>query len=289
MTTSTHHLATDGATIAYDVHGELPTADGRPPLLMIGQPMEAGGFTTLASHFTDRTVVTYDPRGLGRSVRDDGGTDHTPTGQAEDLHALVGELGAGAVDVFASSGGAVTALAWVAAHPDDIRTLVAHEPPLLNVLPDAEAANRAFRGFRDAYDSKGWGAGMAQFIAATSWQGEFTDDYFAQPPADPAMFGMPSEDNGSRDDPLLSERSMSVPTYRPDFDAIAAAPTRVVIAVGVESKDMLTARASEAAAQALGQEPTEFPSHHGGFLGGEFGQAGQPEAFAARLHEVLDQ
>jgi hypothetical protein len=49
--------------IAYDVHGPLPAADGRPPLFMIGQPMDASGFGMLASHFPDRTVVTYDPRG----------------------------------------------------------------------------------------------------------------------------------------------------------------------------------------------------------------------------------
>jgi pimeloyl-ACP methyl ester carboxylesterase len=285
---TTHILETVEADIAYDVHGPLPTADGRPPLFMIGQPMTASGFDALASHLPDRTVVTYDPRGLGRSTRKDGRTDNAPTVQAEDVHALIEALGAGPVEMFASSGGAVTALALVTAYPDDVATLVAHEPPMISMLPDAEAAARALAGFRDVYDAKGFGAGMAAFMAMASWQGEFTDAYFAQPAPDPAMFGMPTEDNGSRDDALLSERSMAVPTYLPDFDAIAAAPTRVVIAVGVESKGMLTARASEAAARALGQEPTEFPSHHGGFLGGEFGQAGQPEAFAARLHEVLD-
>ena len=72
-------LETAEAEIAYDVRGPLPTVDGRPPLLMIGQPMTAGGFDTLASHFPDRTVVTYDPRGLGRSTRKDGRVDNTPT------------------------------------------------------------------------------------------------------------------------------------------------------------------------------------------------------------------
>src|SRR4051795_13724600 len=123
--TTTHTLETAEADIAYDVRGPLPTADGRPPLLMVGQPMDAGGFATLASLFPDRTVVTYDPRGLGRSTRTDGRTDHDPRQQADDLHHLVGALGAGPVDLFASSGGAVTALAWVEAHPEDVRTLVA--------------------------------------------------------------------------------------------------------------------------------------------------------------------
>src|ERR671925_207351 len=212
----TLHLVTDEADIVYDVEGPLPTADGRPPLFMIGQPMSASGFRTLASLFPDRTVVTYDPRGLGRSTRKDGRVDNDPSVQARDLHALIEAVGAGPVELFASSGGAVTALALVAAHPDDVTTLVAHEPPLIPVLPDAAAAERARAGVRDAYQAKGSGAGMAAFIAMTSWQGEFTDEYFAQPPPDPTQFGMPTEDDGSRDDPLLSDRSWSISSYRPD-------------------------------------------------------------------------
>src|SRR5918992_2493191 len=212
--TTTHMLETPEVDLAYDVHGPLPTADGRPPLVMIGQPMDAGGFRALASHFPERTVITYDPRGLGRSTRKDGRVDHVAEIQAADVHAIIEALGAGPVEMFASSGGAVTALALVAAYPDDVVTLVAHEPPLIAVLPDAEAAERARAGIRDAYEAKGWGAGMAAFIAMTSWQGEFTDAYFAQPAPDPAAFGMPSEDDGSRDDPLLSDRSWAVSSYR---------------------------------------------------------------------------
>jgi len=285
--TTTHTLETTGATLTYDVHGDLPPGDGRPPLLMIGQPMTADGFGTLAKLFEDRTVVTYDPRGLGRSSRSDGRTDHDPVGQAEDVHHLVEALGAGPVELFGSSGGAVTALALVAAHPEDVTTLVAHEPPLLTILPDADRALAGERGFQSAYHQGGFGAGLAAFIAFTSWQGEYTDDFAAQPAADPAQFGLPTDDDGTRDDPLLSGTSGGVTAYRPDFEALAAASTRVVIAAGIESRDTVTGRAAAAAAEALGQELTIFPSHHGGFLGGEFGQAGEPEAFAARLREVL--
>src|SRR6266516_635718 len=287
--TTARILETAEADIAYDVHGPLPTADGRSPLFMIAQPLDAGGFATLASHFPDRTVVTYDPRGLGRSTRIDGRIDHSPTVQAGDAHAVIEAPGAGPVEMFASSGGAVTALALVAAYPSDVTTLVAHEPPLIPVLPDAAAAERARAGFRDAYEAKGSGAGMAAFIAMTSWRGEFTDDYFAQPIPDPAQFGMSTEDDGSRDDPLLSDRSSAITSYRPDVDALTAAPTRVVIAVGEESLGTFTGRASVATADLLGQQATVFPSHHGGFLGGDFGYAGQPEAFARTLREVLTQ
>jgi hypothetical protein len=169
-----------------------------------------------------------------------------------------------------------------------VTTLVAHEPPLIPVLADAEAAERARAEVRDAYEAKGAGAGMAAFIAMTSWQGEFTEDYFAQPPADPAAFGMPTTDDGTRDDPLLSDRSWAVSGYRPDVEALAAATTRIVVAVGEESTGTFTARTTAATAELLGQQPTVFPSQHCGFLGGEFGYAGQPEAFAHRLREVLD-
>jgi hypothetical protein len=129
---------------------------------------------------------------------------------------------------------------------------------------------------------------MAAFTAMTTWQGEFTEDFFAQPAPDPAAFGMPTEDDGGRDNPLLSDRSWAVSSYRPDVDALAAAPTRVVIAVGEESLGTFTGRTSVATAELLGQQAAVFPSHHGGFLGGEFGYAGQPEAFARKLREVLD-
>jgi hypothetical protein len=99
---------------------------------------------------------------------------------------------------------------------------------------------------------------------------------------------MPSEDDGTRDDPLLSGAGDPVTSFALDAEAVAGAPTRVVLAAGIESKDTMTWRTAAAAAELLGVPLTEFPSHHGGFLGGEFGQQGEPEAFAARLRDVLD-
>src|SRR3989440_10797087 len=158
---TTHKLETTEADIVCDLHGPLPTADGRRPLFMIAQPMDASGFRTLASHFPDRTVITYDPRGLGRSIRKDGRIDHAPTVQADDVHAVIEALGVGPVEMFASSGGAVTALALVAAYPNDVTTLVAHEPPLIRVLPDADAAEPARGDVWQAYEAKGSNAGVA--------------------------------------------------------------------------------------------------------------------------------
>ncbi|MGW4212152.1 alpha/beta fold hydrolase [Lentzea sp. NPDC004789] len=278
---TTHVLETDKAAITYDVHGE-----GGRPLMMIGQPMDASGFAALRAQFPDRTVITYDPRGLGRSTRSDGSTENRPDIQAADVHAVIQAVG-GPVDLFGSSGGAVTALEVVAAYPDDVVTLVAHEPPIIDVLPDADAARRARDGFIDAYLANGFGAGMAQFMVMTSWQGEYNDEYFALPPADPAQFGMPAEDDGTRDNPLLSKDSLAVTDYQVKVDALAAAPTRVVIAVGEETGNAFTARTAIHTAKLLGQEATVFPSHHGGFMDGTFGYAGKPEEFGVKLREVL--
>lgn len=281
-------LNVPGANLAYDVRGPLPPEDGRPPLVMIGQPMDASGFVALSSHLDDRTIVTYDPRGLGRSTRSDDRSDNDPEQQAADVHALIEALDAGPVEMFGSSGGAVTGLALVAAHPEDVSTLVAHEPPMLALLPDADRAFAAERATQAIYHDRGWGAGMAAFISMTSWDGEFTDEYAAQPAPDPAQFDMPADDDGSRNDPILSGVSNAVTAYRLDAGAVNAASTRVVIAVGTESLHTVTGRTAVATAEVLGQEATVFPSHHGGFLDGEFGYAGEPEAFAATLRKVLD-
>src|SRR5437016_10357669 len=120
---TTHTLDVPGAVVTYDVHANVAGAE--PVLLMIGSPMGAAGFGTLAGHFADRTVVTYDPRGVERSVRTDDATESTPDQHADDLHRLISALDAGPVDVFASSGGAVNALALVARDPEPVRTLVA--------------------------------------------------------------------------------------------------------------------------------------------------------------------
>jgi len=139
----------------------------------------------------------------------------------------------------------------------------------------------------DTYQQQGFGAGMAHFIVAVSHQGPVTADFATQPAPDPAMFGMPAEDDGNRTDPLLFQNITTCTHYEPDFEALRAAPTRIVLAAGVESEGQMAYRGAVAAAERLGIEPTPFPSDHGGFLGGEYGQAGDPDAFAARLREVL--
>ncbi len=281
---TTHTLEVPGATLTYDVR---TTDSPAPVLLLIGSPMGAGGFGTLASHFPDRTVATYDPRGVERSEKVDPSSPSTPEQHADDLHRLVGALGSGPIDLFASSGGAVNALAFVAAHPEQVRTLVAHEPPLASIVPDREGALAVCQAVSDTYQRSGFGAGMAHFITVVSHTGPMTMEFAQRPAPNPAMFGMPANDDGSRTDPLLGQNILTSTAYEPDFDALRAASTRIVVGVGAESEGELARRGGEAAAQRLGTEPVIFPSGHGGFLGNEYGQPGDPAGFAAKLREVL--
>ncbi|MGH3042519.1 MAG: alpha/beta fold hydrolase, partial [Gaiellaceae bacterium] len=266
-----------------DAEGE-PTA---PPLLLIALPMDATGFTTLAGHFRDRMVVTYDPRGIGRSERTDGAKESTAEQHADDVHRLISALDAGPVDVFGSSGGAVTGLVLVAMHPEQVRTLVAHEPPAAYLLPDGEQVLAALDHTRETYQRDGLGPAMAKFMVLSSLKGPIPADFAELPTPSPADFGLPSEDDGSRDDPLLGENNGTT-SYEHDFDALRAASTRIVIGAGAESEGEMTHRAALAVAERLGTEPVIFPSHHGGFLGGEFGWRGEPDAFAVTLRDVVD-
>jgi pimeloyl-ACP methyl ester carboxylesterase len=278
-------LEVPGAVLTYDVRRNDSSTN--PILLLIGSPMGAAGFGTLARHFTDRTVVTYDPRGSERSTRTDGATRNTVAEHADDLHRLISAIDKGPVDLFASSGGAVNALALVAAHLEQVRTLIAHEPPLIAVLPDRDRALAATRDVHETYMRSGLGAGMAKFIALTSHKGEIPADWLGRPAPDPAMFGLPTEDDGSRDDPLLGMAMGSTPEFEPDFDALRAASTRIVMAAGSESAGEMANRGAFAVAERLGTTPVIFPSHHGGFLGGEYGWSGEPDAFAAKLRQAL--
>ena len=154
---TTRTLEVPGATLTYDVRAG---GSDDAPLFLIGSPMAAAGFGSLAGHFADRTIVTYDPRGSERSTKLDMTSQSTPEEHADDLHRIIQEVG-GPVDLFASSGGAVNALALIAAHPEDVRTLVAHEPPLASILPDADHAKAAARAV---------GETISAAVSAPAWR-----------------------------------------------------------------------------------------------------------------------
>jgi pimeloyl-ACP methyl ester carboxylesterase len=281
----THTLGVAGTVLHYDVRSNDGSIE--PVLLLIGSPMTAEKFGTLAGYFTDRTVVTFDPRGAGRSKRTDGAVESTPEEHADDLYRLISALDAGPVDIFASSGGAVNALALVATHPEQVRTLVAHEPPASAELPDREAVLAVCRDIQQRYQRGGFGPAMAKFIALVSHAGPVPNGFADLPAPDPALMGLPTADDGTRDDPLLQQNIVTCHAYRQDFEALRAAPTRIVIGASKKSAQMILGRAAVIVAERLGTTPVTFPDGHEGFIGGVNGQARQAAAFAATLRKVL--
>ncbi len=278
---TTYTLEAPGAVLKYDVR---TGGAEHPVLLLVGAPMGAGGFAALAGQFADRTVVTYDPRGTDRSQRTDGEPPGSlPDEHAEDLRRLTQAVaGGGPADIFGSSGGAVNALVLVARYPGLIHTLVAHEPPAVQVLPDREVVLAACADIRQIYQRSGFGPAMAKFLAMVSQPGEIPPGFATQPAPDPGTFGLPVQDDGSRDHPLLGLHMTACVGHQHDFDALRAADTRIVLGVGAESGELLPGRAAVAVAERLGTTPVTFPGGHDGFVS-------DTSSFAAVLHTVLDE
>ncbi|MDT5013816.1 MAG: hypothetical protein QOH57_5433 [Mycobacterium sp.] len=268
MTTTIPSLVVPGARLHYEVRGSGPV------LAVIGSPMAAAEFAGLADALaSSRTVITYDPRGISGSTVDDPEQDSSPELRADDVVAILDAVGAQAADVFGSSGGAVTGLAMVARHPDRIRTLVAHEPPLLELLPDAAAQRAATDDIVDTFHTQGIGAAWMKFMHNAGFD-LGGDGAPTGPPGEPSPQDLA---NSAR---FFDHELRPTTRYVPDIAALQASSARVVIGIGVDSGHLVTYRTSTALAELLGTQPVEFPGDHGGFLG-------LPEEFATRLNEVL--
>ena len=285
MAEKTHTLEVPGAVLTYDVR-ETEAPSQYPPLFVFGSPMAASGFAQLVCHLDDRTLITYDPRGAERSrLTADGRV--TAEIHADDLHRIVEATGLGPVDAFGSSGGGAFALAWIVNHPNDVRTLVSHEPPLVTLLEDGTVALRVQADIVDTYQRDGYGPAMAKFIQLVMHAGPLPPDYLDQPAPDPSTFGLPADDDGLRDDLLLS-RNLAMPAFEPDVAALRASSVRIVPAIGAQGEGTIARRGGEALAAALGVDPIVFPGDHGGFAASQWSPGNDPAAFAANLREVLE-
>jgi clorobiocin biosynthesis protein CloN7 len=255
-----------GARLTYDVTGSGPV------LFLVGTPMDAAGFAPVVPHLADEfTVVTFDPRGIGRSTVADPAAQVAPATTAEDVHAILAEVTDEPAYVLGSSGGAIGALALVGAHGDRVRTLVAHEPPLTSLLPDAEAVRTRTLEIVETCRTEGWGAAMGQFLAMIG--------VLASMPADAPPMEM-TEQMAKDSEFFLRNYLRTVSLWEPDLAAVEASSTRVVVGAGRTSAGQLAHRTAAALAEALRTELTLFPGDHGGF-------ASDPEAFATELRKVL--
>ncbi|MGI5169680.1 alpha/beta fold hydrolase [Spirillospora sp. CA-253888] len=267
-TASARTLRVPGATLHYEVRGQGPL------VALVGAPMDAGSFAPLADLLAaDHTVLTTDPRGINRSPLDDPGQDSTPQLRADDLSRLIAHLDAGPAAVLGSSGGAVTALALAQTRPDQVTTVIAHEPPLDELLEDRDRIHAATDELIAAYlggDVVGaWGRFMA--LAGIDVPEGVLE----------TMFGGERDPREVADERRWFAHELRATTrWKPDLDALRAAGTRIVVGIGEESAGQLCDRTSRALAAGLGVEPVLFPGDHTGF-------ADDPEAFAPRLREVL--
>jgi pimeloyl-ACP methyl ester carboxylesterase len=270
-TPTVRSVTVPGARLYYEVRG-----NGGPLLLVIGSPMASADFAPLADALAgDHTVVTYDPRGHGNSTIDDPDEDSTADSRADDIAAILDDLGAESADVFGSSGGAVTGLALVARHPGRVRTLIAHEPPLLELLPDATQQRANTEDIIETFHAAGMQAAWYKFMTNAGFDMSMPDS--GAPVEAPPE---PTEQDLREASRFFGHELRPTTRYLPDIDALKNGSSRVVVGIGVDSRRLLTYGTSVALCDLLGSTPIEFPGDHGGFLGA-------PIEFADTLRTVL--
>ena len=282
---STHQLDVPGAKIYYEVRGSGPL------LLVVGQPMTSEPFGPVADLLAgDHTVVTYDPHGLGQSTVDDPSQSITPEVEADDLARIIDAVG-GPADVFGTSGGAVAGLALATHYPDKVRTLIAHEPPVTELVPDAPYIRTAVDDIEVAYREYGAGAAWGKFVSLVVLDGLVPET--GVPPAewpppggrerDASADQTPPEPNPKQqaDDELFFLRMLKPFTrYEPRVEALRSSAPQIVVAVGAASGEEIAKRSTVALAERLGVTPAVFPGDHAGFMA-------DPAGFAEAIRKAL--
>ncbi|MFL6118457.1 alpha/beta fold hydrolase [Actinophytocola sp.] len=269
MMSTASSLAVPGVRLHYELRGAGPL------VALVGSPMDAAAFAPLAESLAaDHTVLTTDPRGINRSPLDDPTAESTPDLRAGDLSLLLAHVDAGPAAVLGSSGGAVTALALAQAHPERVHTVIAHEPPLAQLLPDREALLAATDDTIATYLGGDVRGAWAKFMVTASIQ---------LPDGVLDMMSRPDRDAQQVADERrwFAHEMRATIAWRPDLSALRAASPRVVVGIGKDSAGQLCDRTSRALALELGIEPTMFSGGHTGFVD-------NPARFAAELRAVLD-
>ena len=273
-----NYLNVPDASLSYEIRGSGPV------LLMIpGGPADATVFASIAPRMSQwYTVVTYDPRGLGHSKLDARPVDQRIVEiMADDAHRLLAAVGSEPACVFGSCGGALIGLELVRHHAQQVRTLVAHEPPVVALLPDGPAVLAAMQRANDAYRRAGVGPGMQKFLAAAGLAGEPEPGEAGEPGGPDQEVGEAGQEMQQNAAFFLAHYMLPVTVYQPDQAALLTSSSRVVVAVGEASAAQVGYRGGIELAKLLGTEVVMFPGDHGGFLT-------HPDAFAAMLRQVLE-
>jgi pimeloyl-ACP methyl ester carboxylesterase len=270
-------VSVSGANLYYTVRGSGPVL-----LILQGGDGDADGMDRLTDQLVgDYTVVTYDRRGLSRSTLDDatGGAHLNLDTHGDDAHRLLAALTAEPAFVFGGSFGALLGLELVARHPEQVRTLVAHEPPVAALLPEAERA-RAEQGHVDihrTYRQEGVAA-AARKMAAGMAAMNFED---REPGLElPQLSSQQVATRAANREFFFAHDVPAVHSYRLDIAALTTVGMRIVPAAGRTSQETWTHHCAIALADRLNTEYVLFPGGHNGYIL-------HPKAFAARLHQVL--
>ena len=278
-------LKVPGANLYYEIRGSGPVL-----LLICGGVYDAAGYAGLAQQLADRyTVVSYDRRGNSRSPLDGPPERQSIEVHGDDAHrvlAAAGVTGGEPARVFGNSSGAMIGLELAARHPGQVRTVVAHEPPIFELLPDRDHWRAVVRDVEDTFGAKGAGPAGEVLNAALQMSGDGEEDDRA-PGGGPTPKGDPDPETmqmmarmGQNFVFFIGYEVPPFARYTPDIAALRASPVRVTMAVGEASRGEPPYRAAFAVAERLGTEPVVFPGDHGGF-------GSEAVAFAARLREVL--
>jgi pimeloyl-ACP methyl ester carboxylesterase len=263
-----------GATLYYEVRGSGPVL-----LMMPGGPADAGNFRHIAERLaTDFTVVTYDPRGLSHSTLDAPVRDERIVEIfADDVHRLLTATAKEPAFVFASSGGAVIGLELAARHPEQVRTLVSHEPPAATLLPDPARERAAMDEIVQTYRTAGIGPAMQKFMVQTRIGGGGPPPPQGEPTPEEREAMAQRKRNM---DFWLGHYFLAIGAYEPDFAVLKAGSARIVPAVGDKSRGQLAHEGGLRMAERLGTQAVVFPGAHGGF-------ESDAAEFAVKLREVL--
>lgn len=262
-----------GARLYYETSGAGPT------LLMIhagsGEASSWGGVVPIMARH--HRVIAYDRRGSSRSTIDGGPKDAPPAVQADDAHHLLRKLGGGPMNVLGSSAGGIIALDLAARYPDDVRTVVSHEPPVFELLPDPTPYRTLAADVYDTYLREGTEPAFMKFFNGLGGPpGEVETEPGVDPNPDPAANARAAANNEF----FIAHEMRAFMGYRPDVAALTATSARVVLGLGVPREDDLVPVA-HTAAERLGKDLVRFPGEHTGY-------ATHPKAFAAKLRDVLN-
>lgn len=264
----TLRIAAPGAELHIEVRGHGPA------IVLFGCPMDADAFVPLADLLAgDFTVITADSRGIKRSTVADRDQDVTPERLADDLSVILNHLGVELAAVFGSSGGAVASLALIQRHPEQVRHVIAHEPPLEELLDDHEQLRSNTEDMVQTY---------LDGNVIDAWKKFFVNANITMADQDIAgWINGRTEPQDAADEHFFFAHTLRPTTYwTPDLPTLASHTPRITIGIGSESAGQVCDRTTTALAAALGITPTVFAGDHTGFVD-------HPSPFAEQLRKIL--